>query len=202
MSRLTPYWVVSLLLAGACSQYRAIPPSEATKLSAEHRSEAQPVVVRDVQGKRVRIDHFESLKVTGTNCVVLPDEQHDLAEPCESNRLRFYAPVGLTASAQTLWVRPQPPDRYHPRQVELTGVREVLVIDRSATRALVVTGVTLAAGIGAFFGTALLVNEIDDHDPHGYSALFLGSAAAGAAVGGSLAITLPLTRDLGVELPP
>jgi hypothetical protein len=78
----------------------------------------------------------------------------------------------------------------------------VLVIDRSATRALVVTGVTLAAGIGAFFGTALLVNEIDDHDPHGYSALFLGSAAAGAAVGGSLAITLPLTSDLGVELPP
>jgi hypothetical protein len=177
-----------------------VPVSEADKFSNERFPREGGVVVKDIGGKRVRIEHFRLLKVAAPRCVVLTEDQRAIEDLCHTTKPRFQAPVRIETRGSTVIVAPNSEDQFHPRVVRLDGVKEVTLVDRNYARPFIVVGSALVFGTLAFFGAGFAYAELDDSD--GFGAAYFAIAAGGLVGTGSLFLTLPLTSKLGEELDP
>jgi hypothetical protein len=192
-------WPGILLFAIGCSRYRTVPVSEAPKLSANRFLETGNVVVRDVDGRRVRINNFRILEVPRQDCTMLAREAADVR--CKAGRARLLTPLGLDVSGSTLFV--QLPNRPEASPTRFEGVREITLVDRSFTRGPIVVGSAVIATVAVYVGTVLLVQQLDPSAKYHPLKAFLPAALTGTAAGvGAIVIMLPLTADLGEDVSP
>lgn len=195
--------VAWVLLAG-CTQHRTVPVSEVSKFSRDTFPAKGGVVVHDVDGQRVRIEHFRTLEVAGERCVLLADAEHEQDAPCRRNLAVFVAPLGIHAEGTTLFIEPNPSrGRYH-QAMRFDGVREITVADKSDKRGAIILFPAVGVAALVFVGAVLIAKQSkdDDNNEGDLATPILSFGAAAAAGGATLLLTIPLTADLGKELDP
>jgi hypothetical protein len=199
-------WLIALAaatLVAGCNQYRTVPVSEASKFSKENFPTKGGVVVRDVDGNHVRIEHFRQLRAKGLACI-LSDVHSQPSKPCRHRWVEVVPPVGIEIHGTTLFLHPSPTRRRQRPSVRVDEVSEVVVSAKSGRRGGIVIGTAVGVGmvvIGGGLGIMALSADRNTEDHSG--ATSLGIFIAGAAVGAAtLLITMPLTTDLGDEIDP
>jgi hypothetical protein len=200
MSRCLGVLSLAAVLITGCSQYRTVPVSEASKFSSDRFPAQGGVIVHDVDGNRVRIEHFMHVAIEGDTCVHLADAKHPEEKPCWHNGARFATPLGIRTEGTTVFIKPND-RRRNSQTVKIEGVREVTLVDKSQTRGSIVIPIAIVVGILGFYGGAALGEELEGKED-GTGAVLVGIGGAVAAAGASLLVTLPLTADLGETLDP
>lgn len=191
---------VVILGNAGCMRYRSVPVAEAPKLSAQNVPPSGEIVVKDVDGQRVRIDSFSIVDVGIERC----QQMRNGGPYCYDDYVRFRAPVYIARTDGVLRVVPNESDRRAPGIYLFPDVRHVTIGERSDSRTWIVVGTAIIAGVAAGAATAIGVSrsfpdQSGWYEGYGYPMIFLPFFAAGAAAGVSLLITVPLTRDLGTE---
>lgn len=197
-----------LAVCGGCKQHRTVPVSEASKLGYLDRPPSGEVVVTDIEGQSVYIESFRTVVVQLQRCYDYA-AYHELY--CYVRNVDYRTPMHLEVSDDQLLVVPSPEDRRHPEPERYTiaparvevepdkaayveGVKNIRLVDRSAGRTWTILVTSVMVGVSAIWAT-YEVAKASDAEQAGvpFGILF----TAPAAVGASLLITVPLTRDLG-----
>jgi hypothetical protein len=186
-----------------CNQSRTVPVSEASKFSKENFPAKGGVVVRDVDGNRVRVEHFRQLRAKGLACILI-DVHSEADQPCRHRWVEVFSPVGIESHGTTLFLHPSPTRRRHRPSVRVEEVSEVVVTDRSMRRGAII-GATAVGVAAVVIGGGLVLSQMtgdwNEDDDNGVTPPRILAVAA-LASGVSLLFTVPLTTDLGEELDP
>jgi hypothetical protein len=197
-------FVFAIVVSG-CARYRTIPVTEASKVSYENVPRSGGVVVEDVDGERIRIDHFRFVEVLFVKC-----QKMRLSKKlyCYDDKIRYSAPVFLHRDGERLLVVPNSADPRNTQPRWFETAKAVRVVDKDLLRGLMMTGTALAIFTAVSVRTTYALSQswtLDRkwhaRDPHGVGPLLLGLFIGIGAGGASLLVTGPLTRELGDPAP-
>jgi hypothetical protein len=185
--------LAALMLASACNkQYRTVPVAEVSTPTWETFPPPGALVVRDVDGRQIRIEHVGFVEVPAFRCDPPPDATWPDPSHCKAISVRFVTPVYWLRRGPTLAIVPSSADEERPHYFE--RVETVTLVDRDDSRAWIMAGVAVGAGAAAAFGSAAVISSAGGDSLQ----TALGGLLIGYGVGGlSLLVTTPMTRDLG-----